>query len=150
MPSKSSPSLRELTFDIPFFEGAGAGPLGSALQRLDLAYFLEMKSTGFAIICRVEPGELEEFHRTLTAVSQRSLRTKVLNRERTGAEILLLEGSWDAFGLDGTEGAEYLKMFRQMETVLVFETGHPVLHGSDLRVSLLVDEESNRRLLDGL
>jgi hypothetical protein len=31
MPGRSNPSLRELTFDIPFFEGVGAGPLGFAL-----------------------------------------------------------------------------------------------------------------------
>ena len=146
-------ALRELTFEVPIAKESQTSPLTEALKHIRVVQVLEFRSEGFVLICRGTREESELFRKSISGRPPYNVSAAVVNREKSGAEVLLVSGKWLAGvkneRLDRRQARE-LEFFRAMEKAPFYNLERPTFEGGKLRVSIIADETLIKKLLSGL
>jgi hypothetical protein len=145
--------MRELTLEVPIDEESQTSALTEALRHVHVVQVLEFRSEGFNLICRGTREESEQFRRFLSGRASPYLTATVLNKEKSGAEVLLVSGRWLVGGEDGKldgRQAKELEFFREMEKAPFYNLERPMFAGGKLRVSIIAHEHLIKELLGGL
>ena len=87
-------TMRELTFEVQIDEKSETSFLIKALKHLDILNVLEFRSRGFLLLCRGSHEESELFRHSISGDDSHNISVKVLNKEKSGSEILLVSGRW--------------------------------------------------------
>jgi hypothetical protein len=145
--------MRELTFEVQIDENSETSFLIKALRHLDILNVLEFRSQGFLLLCRGSHEESELFRESLSSDDSHNITVKILNREKSGSEIMLLSGRWlisKHAGKRYRRRAVELKFFKAMEKAPIYSLGNPKFREGKLQVSIIAHEKMIKRLLDGL
>ena len=146
-------TMRELTFEVKIDENSGTSFLIKALKHLDILNVLEFRSQGFLLLCRGSHEESELFRHSISGDESHDISVKVLNKEKSGSEIMLVSGRWLLTKHDGKPDgrrAEELKFFNAMEKAPIYSLGNPRFEDGKLRVSVIAHEKMIKQLLGGL
>jgi hypothetical protein len=149
-------ALRELTLEIsllevPLSERGGAGLLADVLTRSDSTHFLKIRSEGFLMICRVPSKELPLLKGSISGKGPRGVQVKALGEERSGVQILQVSGNWqDLASSKGQGDSRVVNLLKSVETEPIYRTRNPSFDGRMLRVSLVAEQETIKRLLEGM
>lgn len=68
--------------------------LADLLRHVASTYFFRMRGEGFLMICRVPSKESRAFRKSNFSNRSRHIHAKVLDREKSGTEILQVSGTW--------------------------------------------------------
>ena len=145
--------MNEVTFEVPISEQSETSFLTKALKHVHVVHVLEFRSEGFLLICRGSREESELFRKSLSNAGSHNVSATLLNREKSGAETLLISGKWLVGRRDGKvdrRQAEELEFFRAMENTPIYNLESPTFEGGKLRVSVIAHEKLIRQLLSGL
>ena len=145
--------MRELTFEVQIDRNSETSFLIKALKHLEILNVLEFRSRGFLLLCRGSRDESELFRESISSDDSYNISVKILNKEKSGSEIMLVSGGWLLARRDGRPDrrrAEELKFFKAMEKAPIYSLGNPRFQEGKLRVSVIAHEKMIKRLLDGL
>jgi hypothetical protein len=147
--------MKELTLDIPLLEipladGITTRLLEDLLRRVEVTYLFRIRGEGFLVICRVASHTVLGNPMLVKNLSRR-FHVKILNRDKSGAEILQLSGTWNKlFNSKNSDTSRVIRFLKSAKGKPIYITGNPSFHGRMLRISLLGEEKTITNLLDGM
>lgn len=150
-------AMKQLTFEVPMAEQPETFFLTKALEHVQILHVLEFRSEGFALVCRGSRQESKRFRESLSIDDSHHVRVTVLNREKSGSEILLVSGKWLLSSHNGKfdrRQAKKLEFFKTMERAPSsgegYVLGNPSFEGGKLRISVMASENMIEQLLKGM
>jgi hypothetical protein len=146
-------AMRELTFEVQIDQNSETSFLIRTLEHLDILNVLEFRSRGFLLLCRGSPEDSKLFRESISSRDSHNISVTVLNKEKSGSQIMLVSGRWlitERGGKLDRGRAEELKFFKRMEKAPIYSLGHPRFQEGKLRISVIAHEKMIKQLLDGL
>lgn len=139
--------VRELTLEIPITEQP---VLTAALGQVQVVQVLEFRSDGFVLLCKGSREGSKRLKEMVARTAFPKIRVSVLNRDKTGSEILQVSGSWvDSIKADAAVRRRVMSFYRTMERAPIYSLGTK-FEGGVLKVPIVARYDLIKQLLDGL